>query len=206
MKICSLDECTNKYHGKGYCQRHYDKLRDHNDPYYDNSHDEFCNINDCNNKYHAKGLCMDHYNKQKYNENPKLYNEKSRNYYEQNTVKCKELHKNYRLNNKNRCNELARIWKNNNPDKILKSQIRELEKLSKSFSITTIEYRRKLRLWSVIIKKLDNHMCKNCDSTENLNAHHIYPKSEYPEFSLDLDKGVTLCVPCHGELHGYHIY
>jgi len=46
-------------------------------------------------------------------------------------------------------------------------------------------------------------MCKNCGSTENLEAHHIQPKTRFPELSLTLDNGVTLCKkPCHYEIHG----
>lgn len=56
------------------------------------------------------------------------------------------------------------------------------------------------------LSKIDNFMCKNCSSTENLNSHHIQPKAEFPELSLDLNNGITLCLDCHSEIHGYRIY
>ena len=73
-----------------------------------------------------------------------------------------------------------------------------LEKLGSTFGMTDSQYRRALDLWSIKIRKLDNNMCKNCDSTENLSVHHIQPKKDFPELSLDLDNGVTLCGDCHG--------
>ena len=60
---------------------------------------------------------------------------------------------------------------------------------------------RTLAAWSLQVKERDNHTCQVCDSTEHLHAHHIQPKSIFPELALDLDNGMTLCKGCHIEVH-----
>ena len=43
--------------------------------------------------------------------------------------------------------------------------------------------------------------CKSCGSTENLYAHHILPKSKFPNLIHDLANGICLCRSCHTRLH-----
>ena len=54
----------------------------------------------------------------------------------------------------------------------------------------------KLYTWSRAVKKRDK-CCVECGSTENLTAHHIKPKSQYPELAFELSNGKTLCRFCH---------
>lgn len=56
-----------------------------------------------------------------------------------------------------------------------------------------IEYKS----WIRDILKRDNYKCKICGSNIKLNAHHIYPKSKYPELVFYEDNGITLCKKCH---------
>lgn len=158
--------------------------------------------------------------KQRYIKNREKEINQCKEYQESHKDECKQ----YRENNKEKRNEYSRNYYQNNradwhkykeknrqyskehPEIALKSQIKYMKKLGKSFDMTSTEYSYALNAWSKTIKKLDNNMCKNCGSTENLNAHHIMPKGEYPELSLDLDNGVTLCEDCHSEVHGYEIY
>jgi len=97
-------------------------------------------------------------------------------------------------------------WKKAHPEVSLRNNINYMSKLGKIFDMNSSEYLHAFQSWSLTIKKLDNYMCKNCDSTENLNAHHIQPKSLFPELSLDLDNGITLCVDCHESVHKFKIY
>ncbi len=60
---------------------------------------------------------------------------------------------------------------------------------------------RTLSEWSAAIKKRDEYRCVRCFVTTGLVAHHIKPKSLYPELKFDLDNGETLCVDCHKEHH-----
>lgn len=61
--------------------------------------------------------------------------------------------------------------------------------------------RWKLKEWAQIIYSQDNYQCQLCQSKDNLNAHHIKPKAQYPKLAFDLDNGTTLCESCHRALH-----
>jgi len=43
--------------------------------------------------------------------------------------------------------------------------------------------------------------CKSCGATESLQAHHILPKSKFPNLIHDLSNGICLCRSCHVRLH-----
>lgn len=97
-------------------------------------------------------------------------------------------------------------WSKNNPEKRLVIMKRHFEKYGKTFDMNPMEFSYASISWSKTVKKLDNYMCKNCDSIENLHAHHIQPKGEFPKLALDLDNGITLCKKCHGKSHGFDTY
>lgn len=59
----------------------------------------------------------------------------------------------------------------------------------------------RLSLWSEFIKTRDAHRCVNCESIISIQAHHIFRKIVYPQGSLELGNGITLCRECHGKLH-----
>lgn len=56
--------------------------------------------------------------------------------------------------------------------------------------------------WTREVKKRDGNTCRVCGETINLHAHHIKPRSKYPELALELDNGITLCGNCHARLKG----
>ena len=56
--------------------------------------------------------------------------------------------------------------------------------------------------WTREVKKRDGNTCRVCGETINLHAHHIKPRSRYPELALELDNGITLCGNCHARLKG----
>lgn len=62
---------------------------------------------------------------------------------------------------------------------------------------------RTLIEWSAAVKARDCK-CVECNATTALVAHHIKPKSQYPELKFDLENGVTLCVDCHKDHHKKH--
>jgi len=48
----------------------------------------------------------------------------------------------------------------------------------------------------------DDYTCHECGQFGgNLNAHHILPYRDYkdPEYSLNVDNGITLCKECHSK-------
>lgn len=62
----------------------------------------------------------------------------------------------------------------------------------------TTEYRK----WRKAVYRRDCHICMCCGKTGGrLNAHHLYSYSDYPEYQLDTDNGVTLCKVCHDDFH-----
>ena len=59
-------------------------------------------------------------------------------------------------------------------------------------------------LWSLKVRARDNYTCILCRTEgtgRQMHAHHILAASQYPEFSLSLLNGITLCVPCHKSVH-----
>ena len=62
--ICKIDGCNSKCHAKGYCNKHYERLRLYGDPLgyvKEMNHPAICTIKGCNNVHEAKGLCSKHY-------------------------------------------------------------------------------------------------------------------------------------------------
>lgn len=59
---------------------------------------------------------------------------------------------------------------------------------------------RTLKEWSAAVKARDGK-CMVCGAETALVAHHIKPKSQYPELKFDVDNGQTLCVDCHKQHH-----
>lgn len=47
----------------------------------------------------------------------------------------------------------------------------------------------------------DNNTCILCDSKDYIQVHHLLKRSEYPEYKLLIDNGVTLCYSCHINIH-----
>lgn len=43
--------------------------------------------------------------------------------------------------------------------------------------------------------------CGKCGSTENLQAHHILPWSDFPEVRTEVSNGICLCGSCHSKEH-----
>jgi len=160
-----------------------------------------CKIIGCKDKHYGKGFCKNHYLKDWHKENFDHHKKIMSIYQKKNPKK-------YAINNKRyheKYPERRREYESNHPEQRLETMKRHLEKYGKSFSMNPYEYSYALNYWSRTIKKLDNFMCKNCDSTKNLHAHHLMPKNEFPKLSLDLDNGITLCEDCHSGIHGYII-
>lgn len=62
MKVCSIEGCGKKCHGKGYCKPHYDSLRNNGVPKYERPPfiDPGCKIPGCEKNHKGKGLCAAH--------------------------------------------------------------------------------------------------------------------------------------------------
>ena len=169
-----------------------------------------CSIENCNLKSNCKTYCVMHYRRFLRHGDPLyVFSRKcsikgcNNKHWAKNVC---NLHWNRLFRNVEKHRATNRMWARNHPESNLKAKINQFQKLGKKLDMKSMEFSYALQSWSKTIKKLDNYMCKNCDSTENLNAHHIMPKADFPELSLDLDNGVTLCDKCHGDMHGFEIY
>lgn len=58
-----------------------------------------------------------------------------------------------------------------------------------------------LSIWGKRIRREFNYCCPRCSKKRNLEAHHIFPKHEFPKMKEDLDNGILLCLKCHDEMH-----
>ena len=54
-----------------------------------------------------------------------------------------------------------------------------------------------LNTWSQQVRDNADNKCEICGQKGDLQAHHINPKSEYPEQALDPLNGICLCDKCH---------
>ena len=58
-----------------------------------------------------------------------------------------------------------------------------------------------LSKWSKAVRARDGYICYMCNreflGSGELEAHHIMPKSKYPETAYCMWNGITLCDPCH---------
>lgn len=62
----------------------------------------------------------------------------------------------------------------------------------------SFEYRQ----WRTSVFERDNYTCQECGLRGVvLNAHHILPLCDYrdPDYSLNIDNGITLCEGCHNK-------
>ncbi len=65
---------------------------------------------------------------------------------------------------------------------------------------------KQLKEWKVKVYEKDNYTCQSCGSNKELHAHHIKGYAEFPDLRFDINNGKTLCIDCHGELHGVQFH
>ena len=58
-----------------------------------------------------------------------------------------------------------------------------------------------LSLWSKFVRFRDGGCCVNCGSDQRVQAHHIVRKVLYPQGALETGNGISLCWPCHKQIH-----
>ena len=64
---------------------------------------------------------------------------------------------------------------------------------------------KKLRIaFREAVFERDEHKCKFCSSTENLDAHHIVDRHEMPNGGYVKENGITFCEDCHFKAEVYH--
>lgn len=58
-----------------------------------------------------------------------------------------------------------------------------------------------LAKWARCVKGLAGNRCVICGSGQRVEAHHVMPKAQYPEYALDVENGLCLCHNCHYMYH-----
>lgn len=105
------------------------------------------------------------------------------------------------IKNKKHILEKSKKYRKDNPEKMLLYAVKHFEKYGSILDINSKQYKTALYRWSKAIKKRDNYTCQDCGSTENLHAHHVLSKRDFPEFSLLIMNGITECFDCHWKIH-----
>lgn len=72
----------------------------------------------------------------------------------------------------------------------------------KTPSIMRVRLSIDMKMWREKVFKRDNYTCQKCETRGgDMNAHHIKPFCTNPELRFDVDNGLTVCEPCHREIH-----
>src|SRR3990167_6291985 len=84
--------------------------------------------------------------------------------------------------------------------RVLENAIKYAQRCVKSFNLNSDQYRFALREWSLAVRNLNNK-CVICGE-KACESHHIIHKKYYPELSLNLNNGISLCLIHHKQAHG----
>lgn len=64
--------------------------------------------------------------------------------------------------------------------------------------------RSKYRKWRISVLRRDGFTCQQCGKIGGiLQAHHIKSWKDYPEVRYDIENGITVCLKCHKDIHGF---
>ena len=58
-----------------------------------------------------------------------------------------------------------------------------------------------VRAWRAAVLARDSHLCTECGSGCDLEAHHLVRWADAPELRIVVENGVTLCKRCHVAAH-----
>lgn len=170
---------------------------------------DLCSI--CNEKYYARGYCRIHYERFKRWGDPLIVK-----HYTVNKTKCgikgcekKWFARNHCQRHYNQIPEIlkrnrerAKKYQNEHPDSAFQRWKKYITKLGDIFKLTPDQYKHSLISWSQAVRKRDNYTCQICGSKKDVEAHHILHKNKYPQLSLNINNGITLCRKrCHLEAH-----
>ena len=57
--------------------------------------------------------------------------------------------------------------------------------------------------WRTAVFERDDYTCQDCGRRgAELHPHHIKAFADYPKLRFDVSNGITLCLLCHGKIHG----
>jgi|GEM_PF-3156931 len=136
--------------------------------------------------------------------NDPIYRQKmilnAKNYRKNNSKKKYEQDKKYKNKNKEWNKQYMSDYFKNNPEKFMKYNRQHYESIGKLIGLDWKNYKWRLLAWSKSVRKRDNNQCQVCLKS-GIHAHHILQKQHYPELSLNINNGITLCMEHHNEVH-----
>ena len=176
-RICYMNKYTKKYY-----QENKEKLDKVNKTWANNNKERRLQI------------------QQKYRDN----NDYDKEYYKSHKEQHNERMVKWRKNNKSYVSDYNKKYRKEHPEKKLKSDKKSLNKLLTKSNYPhikgTLELESAYRSWANSVKKRNDYECVICGG-EGKIAHHLFHKSKYPNISLNVENGITLCNSCHGEYH-----
>lgn len=86
-------------------------------------------------------------------------------------------------------------------ERVLLNAKKYAEKCGSIFNLSSEEYRYALREWSLAVKNKYNFKCVICGNKAE-ESHHIIHKKFYPQLSLNINNGISLCKLHHKQTHG----
>lgn len=110
MKLCSVKECSKKYHGRGMCRQHYNREYRKNNKKKRNEY--------MREWHHQNKDKRNEYQRKRYYDNKQEEKERKRLYYLENKEKILERCRKYRKNNKKKLNEYQYIYRNKNKERV----------------------------------------------------------------------------------------
>jgi hypothetical protein len=93
LKTCLIPDCNGKQQARGYCSKHYARLRRNGSPYevkLNRERSPTCKIEGCHNEHHAQDYCSMHYMRFKRFGNPLREVEHIKNAYKICEIECCE--------------------------------------------------------------------------------------------------------------------
>lgn len=86
----------------------------------------------------------------------------------------------------------------------VRNRIKRVDEKKRLLGIGTNDdrYSKDYEKWKIAVFDLDDWKCINCDSTSNLQAHHVKKYRDHGSLRLDVGNGITLCRKCHWETTG----
>ena len=186
-----------------YYQKNKEALKQKSREYYTNNKEHIKEYNQTPEvKERARQNYWKHIDKRKiYHRSDKI---KERNERYRNSEKGKLEHKEYVKKNKVRIRECYKQWEKNNIEKVHNYRINRLQKEGKSFEKGVYEFAWALDSWSKSVKNRSDFKCEVCNNKTDV-SHHILHKAKYPKMALILNNGISLCTPCHREVHGWNL-
>jgi hypothetical protein len=75
LRICEIEECCNPHYAKGFCGKHWKRVRAHGSPHIVKTGGvrrriEICSVADCGRPHFAKNFCTKHYGRWRKNGDP----------------------------------------------------------------------------------------------------------------------------------------